>query len=66
MWGHPLVVGLRYALEAALIVLAVVAPVFLIVNWLYDDGHGLGRLTLVVPVVWFGMAWLLARRRVSL
>lgn len=66
MFRHPWVIGITYSLLAILCALCVILPVFVLVDWLYDDGNGLTRLLIAVPVAWFALARMLRRRRITL
>jgi hypothetical protein len=61
-----LLTGLGLAVLALVLALVVIVPVFLVVNWLYDDGDGLLRLLFGTVLAWLLLAWLLRRRRVAL
>ena len=63
---HTLLVGLGLAVAALLVALVVILPIFYIVNLIYDDGRGLTPLLITVVLAWAALAWLLARRRISL
>jgi hypothetical protein len=63
---HTLLIELGYAAGALLLALLVIVPVFLVVNFVYDDGDGISPLMLVVVAGWGTLAWLLRRRRIHL
>ena len=66
MRWHTLLLELGYAAGAILLALLVIAPVFFVVNLIYDDGHGISPLLVAVIVGWGALAWLLRRRRIHL
>lgn len=66
MSGRALLTGLGYALLALALALAVIVPVFLIVNWLYANGQGLTPLLVVTVAGWLVLWVILSRRRVML
>lgn len=60
-----LLLGLGFAAGAVLLALAVVLPVFHVVNAVYNGGDGLIPL-LIVVLAWLALTVLLRRRRISL
>lgn len=66
MRWHIALVGVGYALAALLIALIVILPVFIVINFIYDQGAGIIALLIAVILGWGLLAWLLARRRVRL
>ena len=63
---NAVLTGLGYAVVAILLALLVIIPVFFFVSLIYDDGHGLTPLMIVVFAVWLLLAWLLRRRKITL
>jgi hypothetical protein len=66
MRWNAVLLELGYAAGAILLALLVVAPIFLVVNFIYDDGNRISPLLVAVIVGWGLLAWLLRRRRIHL
>jgi hypothetical protein len=66
MRWQALLIELGYAAGAILLALAVVVPLFLAIDLIYDDGEGITPLLVTVVVGWGLLAWLLRRRRIHL
>ena len=63
---RTVLIGLGYAAGALLLAVAVIVPVFYVINLIYDDGDGLIPLLISVLVAWLLLAILLRRRRITL
>ena len=66
MSQRSLLLGIDFALLAIACALAVIIPLFALLEWLYDGGKGLTVTLVAVIVAWAVLAFLLRRRRISL
>ncbi|MGD9891879.1 MAG: hypothetical protein AB7R89_15770 [Dehalococcoidia bacterium] len=66
MRWHNVLIGVAYAIGAVLLALAVILPVFAVINLIYNDGNGIMPLLITIVVAWSVLAWLLARRSIRL